>query len=191
MKEIFSPSNVVFRGTTVEETVSAFLHEKDKADETVAEQLRSLLVNSRDETGYFRDHDGEVECHFDQESDEYLIVRRGAYSAVQLLETLLYLLVRFPHDEVEVEIEQRSDAIGRFLGVIEEKEGIELSREIESMREVSGEMVRVISMIREDEYTDEELETLSSSLDREYYESLLLISQGILIEIGKGAHSSG
>lgn len=186
MKISFTEQDIVFKGETLNEVISYYLDSLDEESrEGVRSDLTRLLKKAEKEkrAAYSETHN--LEGFFDAPTHIYLLIRRGAYNAANLLYNLFDILVEHPQGEPE-ELEARAFLdIDRYIGEIEGREGINLLGQRENLKQICREMIHTLCLIDEEEFPDRELEKLSDTIDRNYYEPMALILQEILIQIEK------
>ena len=129
--------------------------------------------------------DYDVEGWFDIQNHLYFLIQRGAYSASNLLLNLFDILVEHPMGEEEVLEAEAFDAIDRYIGMIELKETISFQGQRENLRQITREMIHILSLVEEEDFSGMELEKVSQEIDKSCYEPIAMILQGILIEIEK------
>jgi hypothetical protein len=112
----------------------------------------------------------------------YLVIH-GAYDPENLVAMLYDHLVRFEEDELETDLAAAIDLIGRYVGTIEAKEHVDLSETRANLIDLTTKMKQTVHLFLEDQYSEDDIDHLSSALDRAYYEPLTEALEGMLVII--------
>lgn len=186
MNRPYTEQDIVFKGETINEVISTYLETLDKdSREGVRNELSKILRKAEREHKPVASASQDIEGRFDAPGHQYLLIRRGAYNAPNLLFILFDILVEHPEGNPE-EIEAETfEAIDRYIGEIEGREGMNFLGQRENLKQIAREMIHTLAMLEEEDFPEAELEKVSEGIDKNYYEPLAMILQSILIEIEK------
>ncbi|MDR3200171.1 MAG: hypothetical protein LBT68_01820, partial [Spirochaetales bacterium] len=133
------------------------------------DELRRGLEEARDRGGALPLPALNLSAGWDDSRGEYYVVIKNMYDPQNLLDILYERLVWEKTENPEEEAAALRENIEKYLGVIETKEKISLSDEQEKLTELALDMRRTIALYEDGEYSEEDIERLSDSLDRAYF----------------------
>lgn len=140
-------------------------------------ELRRSLEQARSEGADVLAKSLNLVAGWDETHEEYFIVVRDVYDPRNLVAVLFERIV------AEDETVDVGTIIGRYLGVIEEKEKISLGEAKEKLVKLAADLKTALEIYEDDEYTEEELDRLSDSLDDGYFNPIAEVLEGILVTI--------
>jgi hypothetical protein len=120
---------------------------------------------------------------WDEGRQEYCVIVKNMYEPRNLLDVLYERLVWERAENPEDEEREIRAYIKRYLGVIEEKERISLSETGEKLAALALDMRRTLSVYGDEEYPDADIERLSDSLDRSYFDPMTELLEGVIVAI--------
>jgi hypothetical protein len=125
----------------------------------------------------------DITLGWDEAFEAHYLVIHGAYDPENLVAMLYDHLVRFEEDELETDLAAAIDLIGRYVGTIEAKEHVDLSETRANLIDLTTKMKQTVHLFLEDQYSEDDIDHLSSALDRAYYEPLTEALEGMLVII--------
>jgi hypothetical protein len=120
---------------------------------------------------------------WNQRRQEYYIVIKNMYEPRNLLDILYDRLIWDKAENPEDEEQDVRMYIGKYLGVIEEKEKIPLAETKEKLAAIALDMRKTLAVYEDGEYSEADIEKLSDSLDRTYFNPITELLEGVIIAI--------
>ena len=176
---LYTERDLVLKGPTVERVL---------ADCSMLElgvqqsKLRSELVKSLDRAKYEGRpvvcEDLKLTAAWDETRKEYCAVLKGFYDPSNLVSILYERLTT-----LNSEVENTDDLVDRYLGVIEEKEKVSLLDARQKLKILAKELRETLSLYQEEEFSEQDLEKLSTILDTTYFDPISELLEGVLVTI--------
>ncbi|MDR1627097.1 MAG: hypothetical protein LBT33_11220 [Spirochaetia bacterium] len=120
---------------------------------------------------------------WDEGRQEYFVVIKNLYEPRNLLGILYGRLLRERAENPEDEAKDIRACIEKYLGVIEKKENVSLAETKEKLAALTLDMRSTLAVYEDGEYSDTDIEKLSASLDRTYFEPITELLEGIIVAI--------
>jgi hypothetical protein len=120
---------------------------------------------------------------WDETRQEYYIIVKNMYEPRNLLDILYERLVWEKAENPEDEDKEIRAHIGNYLGVIEKREKVSLAETKEKLASIALDMRKTLAVYADGEYSDEDIERLSDSLDRTYFDPITELLEGVIIAI--------
>jgi hypothetical protein len=120
---------------------------------------------------------------WDETRQEYFIIIKDMYDPRNLLDVLYGRLLWERAENPEDEDKEIRAHIEKYLGIIEKKEGVSLSETKEKLAVIALDMRKTLSVYEDGEYSDMDIEKLSDSLDRTYFDPIMELLEGVVIAI--------
>jgi hypothetical protein len=114
---------------------------------------------------------------WDDIHEEYYAVIRNFYDPQNLIAVLFERIVSGDDEDDAEEI------IEKYFAVIEEKEKISLAGVREKLIKITADLKKTLALYENDEYTEEDLNRLSASLDKAYFDPIAELLEGVLVTI--------
>jgi hypothetical protein len=177
----YTENDYVLKSADIEEIISgcglvglSFSREKE-------DELRRGLEQARDESGDLPLPALNLSAGWDDSRGEYYIVIKNMYDPQNLLDILYERLVWEKAENPEDEAAALRENIEKYLGVIETKEKISLSEVQEKLTGLALDMRRTVAVYEDGEYSEEDIERLSDSLDRAYFDPMTELLEGVIV----------
>lgn len=120
---------------------------------------------------------------WDEGRQEYCVIVKDMYEPRNLLAVLYERLVWERAENPEDEEKEIRGCIERYLGVIEKKEKIPLSETREKLAVLAIDMRRTLAVYGDEEYPEQDIERLSDSLDKSYFDPMTELLEGVIVAI--------
>jgi hypothetical protein len=120
---------------------------------------------------------------WDEAQQEYYAVVKNRYDPGNVLDMLYDRLIRDRAENPEDEPGLIRAHIDNYLGVIEKKEKVSLAETREKLVAIALDMRKTFAVYEDGEYSDKDIERLSDSFDRAYFNPISELLEGIIIAI--------
>jgi hypothetical protein len=120
---------------------------------------------------------------WDEARQEYYAVVKNRYDPRNLLDMLYDRLLWDRPENPEDEARLIRAHIDNYLGVIEKKEKVSLAEAREKLTAIALDMRTTIAVYEDGKFSDEDIEGLSDSFDRAYFNPITELLEGIIIAI--------
>ncbi|MDR1933623.1 MAG: hypothetical protein LBQ57_12475 [Spirochaetales bacterium] len=177
-KPAYTEQDYVLRSGDIEDILSGLDVSREKKSE-----LREGLQKARAGGGAAGLPALNLSAGWDDTREEYYIVIRNMYDPRNLLDVLYErLLWEKTEDPADPAGALRTN-IEKYLGVIEKKEKISLAKTKEKLAEIAIDMRRTLAVYEDGAYSEEEMERLSGSLDRAYFDPITELLESVIITL--------
>jgi hypothetical protein len=120
---------------------------------------------------------------WDEGRGEYYAVIQNMYDPQNLLDILYERLLEEKAENPGGEAQAICSRIDAYLGVIEQKEKISLAETRDKLKDLALDMRRTLAIYEDGEYSEEDMERLSGSLDKAYFDPIRELLEGVIITI--------
>jgi hypothetical protein len=120
---------------------------------------------------------------WDEERGEYYAAIQNMYDPQNLLEILYERLLGERAENPAGGEQAIVPHVEAYLGVIEQKEKISLAQTKDKLKELVLDMRRTLALYEDGEYSEEDLERLSESLDKAYFDPIRELLVGVIVTI--------
>ena len=180
---VYTEHDCVIKNSDIEELLDACSMAGLNLEETDKDKLCAELENSRSKDEPVHIDLLNLIAGWDEPRREYYVVIKNVYNPQNIIDILYERLVWERPDNPEDEIENINTNIERYLGVIEMREKISLAETKEKIKTLTGEMRKTLAVLEGDDYSEEEIERISDSLDTAYFDPITELLEGILVTI--------
>ena len=190
MSRDYTENDLVFKSENINDVISQYteyLAEDPPAG--FRNEMTRLLGRAEKEKRRVHSSGLDLDALYDRDRGEYVLIKQGVYSPHNLLFNLFDILVEHPEGEPEELRKEAEELIDRYIGEIEGREGMNFLGQRQNLKQLSGEMIETMHILDEQDFREAELEKLSDQIDKNYYEPIGMILQGILIDIEKAPGS--
>jgi hypothetical protein len=184
MKIPYTENDIVFKESDAERLVDQYLSTGFTMNEpTLRDRILEATEQARRRATPFEMTGPDIVLGWDDVFEAHYLIIRNAYDPENLVAMLYERLVRFEEDELENDLASSVELIGRYVGKIEAKEHVDLSETRANLIELTTRMKQTVHLFMEDQYSEDDIEHLSTALDQAYYEPLTEALEGMLVII--------
>jgi hypothetical protein len=120
---------------------------------------------------------------WDEGRGEYYAAIQNMYDPQNLLNILYERLLEEKAESPTQEAQAIRARIEAYLGVIEQKEKISLAETKDKLKGLALDMRRTLAVYEDEEYCEEDIERLSASIEKAYFDPIRELLEGVIVTI--------
>jgi hypothetical protein len=176
---LFSPKDTVLRSDNFENILEQYEEVLGNTPPPALQKQIKTAIDESKNNGLTMEVSDAISTYWDESRDEMLVILKDCYN-IFMHNATLYDVIVYMTGNHETGIKEASSAIDKYLAVVENHEKIALDDEKELLKETTLELKKTLSLIQEEEYSQEDLEAVFKALNEKYYSILESVLENII-----------